>query len=331
MLTNEALARLRRIANLILQDSWTSEFGSSATVPEVPAIKNLILHALPRVDLAWATSMPPGMQLRLRGVVCHGHPRVSFAGAKAPCELGDFLLVHDHEQGGVLQSRRAALVQAKLFGATGVSVPNSNQFMLYTGWPAFRYTSWPGRMARLFDVLSTRAGIPASAPGVLVRNVAVLGPSAKAPITTVIHGARYGMIDDATAQSRRRGYWPSVWRLLDPTTPDLYHASVGMSLPGYLLRLVQGTQGRLVPAPGWPSDLAQACHWSLVVEELLSLLPPAASPSSDGSLRFHAVGGQPGWGTTAPGAGDDGDGAFAVILAISSGGDVDTRLDRERG
>ncbi len=326
MLTNEALRRLRRVANLEIQDAWFSEFGSSAKVPEVPALKNLVLRALPRIDLAWSISMPPGLRLRLRGVVCHGHPWVSFPGSTGSCELGDFLLVHDHEEKGVLQFRRAALVQAKLFGAGGVSAPNANQLMLYTGWPKFRYTIWPGGLPRLVKTLSTLAGIAHSDPDALERDVAVLGPKAKAGASTVIQGARYGMIDDAAARVRRRGVWPSAWRLCDPTTPNLYRTSVGMSLPGYLLRLVQGTQGRSVPAPGWPSGLGQACHWSLVVEELLSLLPPAPSPSAGGALHFHATGGPPGWETGTPGVGD-GDGAFAVVVATSTGGDAPTRRD----
>ena len=68
----------------------------------------------------------------------------------------------------------------------------------------------------------------------------------------------------------------------------MYSSKAGFTLGGYLVRLIAGQVGRRVPATGWPASLSVACHWSLMVMELLLILP-GAPVSASGSIAFLAA------------------------------------------
>jgi len=146
---------------------WSAWHGAGlhhGTPGEVACITNLIQVALPRVDAVWRGALKAvGVQARLQGVVCHGHPRVRYPGASARCELGDFLLVHDHQPDSGPLERRAVIVQAKVFHLAGVRAKNPIQLELYRRWPRFTYESWPGGLANLASV-HARAGLTGLLP-----------------------------------------------------------------------------------------------------------------------------------------------------------------------
>ena len=92
------LPRLRSSANQAMWNAWHRGGLHSGMPSEVACIKNLIQVALPQVDAIWRDALNNvGLAARLQAVVCHGHPWVKYLRASARCELGDFLLVHDHQ------------------------------------------------------------------------------------------------------------------------------------------------------------------------------------------------------------------------------------------
>lgn len=339
ILLSPALVRkLRLSANDAMWLAWNAAHPTGGSVDEVKCIKNLVHNALPGVDAAWRGLLGGvGINANLTGVVCHGRPYVRYSGAPNDCELGDLMLVHDHRPSPGVLERRAAVIQAKVFGKDGVTSKNPVQLGLYQAWPPFTYTSWPGKFADLKTMLATHADITASTPDPLRRDVFVSKPHPpRATADTVDTGARYGMIDTALSHWSRPWLSRNPWRLSSPNVGNLYKHKGGMSLGGYLVKMVMGKAGRKVPSPGWPAGLSGACHWSLVVEELLSLLPPpppipAASTSagaaagSGGALAFlstpassrSTTGGPP---SSDGSSADDREGAFAVIRITTSGG-----------
>ncbi len=86
-------------------------------------------------------------------------------------------------------------------------------------------------------------------------------------------GCRYGMID---VEHSRWG---------DPLAGM---SKAGFTLGSYLVRLMAGEVGRRVRSTQWPASVRVACHWSLMVMELLSILPGAPA-SASGSIAFLAA------------------------------------------
>src|SRR5262245_7557394 len=114
------LPLLRSSANEAMWTAWHNAGLHRGTPSEVACITNVVQVALPQVNNVWRHTLGKvGLRAQLQGVVCHGHPWVSYPGAPRRCELGDFLLVHDHQLGSGVR-RRAVIVQAKVFHLVGV-------------------------------------------------------------------------------------------------------------------------------------------------------------------------------------------------------------------
>ncbi len=303
LITPALLASLRHSANKAMWSEWNRAHPAGSHIDEVSCIYNLIGRALPKVQTGWKGQLSPlGVTATLTGVVCHGRPYVRYPGAVKSCELGDFLLVHDHRPVPAVLERRAAIIQAKVFGVTGVTSKNPIQLGLYQKWPRFTYTDWPGGVAVLKSVLAAKAGITDAASGALEREMAITLPMGTTASSAQIDlGCRYGMIDTHRSPWGDPRLSMNPWRLCSPNVPNVYAHRWGLSLGSYLTRLIMGKVGRVVPYPQWPTGLANACHWSLMVEELLSLLP--ASQATGASV-----------GTPPDGGG------FAVILVTTNGG-----------
>ena len=305
---------------------------------EVACIKNLVHVALPQVEVAWRDALKKvGVTARLQGVVCHGHPWVSFPGASARCELGDFLLVHDHEPDSGPLDRRAVIVQAKVFHRAGVRARNSVQLDLYKRWPRFAYESWPGGLANL-DSVHARAGLTGPLPILRERDLTITGKAAKPPASPAMldDGCRYGMIDVEYSRWGDPLTGMNPWRLCSAQAHDVYTSKAGFTLGSYLVRLMTNQVGRRAPVTQWPTSMSGACHWSLMVMELLSILPNTPVSASS-SVAFLAA--TPGLncdtggglsGTTSLAGDKSEDGAFGIIHVQTSGdiGDLPAR-DRE--
>jgi hypothetical protein len=270
-------------------DAWHGAGLHLGTPSEVACIKNLIQVALPQIETVWRHALNKvNVAARLQGVVCHGHPWVSYHGATPRCELGDFLLMHDHQPDRGPVRRRAAIVQAKIFHIDGVRVKNPVQLGLYQRWPRFTYESWPGGINNLASV-HARAGLTGPLPALRQRELTITGvggpPASAARLNS---GCRYGMIDAKYSRWGDPLTGMNPWRLCSAQAHDIYTSKDGLTLGSYLVRLMAGEVGRFVPVTKWPASLSVACHWSLMVMELLSMLP-SAPVSASGGIAFLAA------------------------------------------
>jgi hypothetical protein len=291
--------------------------------------------ALPQVDAIWRDALNNvGVAARLQGVVCDGHPWVKYLRASARCELGDFLLVHDHQPDSGPLERRAVIVQAKVFHRAGVRTRNSVQLDLYQRWPRFTYESWPGGIGNLASV-HARAGLTGPLPVLRERDLTITGVASKPASPAMLDdGCRYGMIDVEHSRWGDPLTGMNPWRLCSAQAHDVYTSKAGFTLGSYLVRLMASQVGRRAPVTQWPMSLSGACHWSLMVMELLSILPGAAV-SASGSIAFLAA--TPNLNLYTGGglrptsiAGDTTDeGAFGIIQVQTSGdiGDLPRRED----
>lgn len=295
---------------------------------EVACIKNLIEKALPAVEAAWRLDLlKAGISANLQGVVCHGHPWVKYPGAAARCELGDFLLVHDHHPIPGLIERRAVLVQAKVFHRGGVRSKNPIQLNLYKRWPRFEYDSWPGGI-RVLDAVHAKAGLNDALPIRRERELALTGrPHAPLESPHVLDsGCRYGMIDVECSRWGDPLNGMNPWRLCSANATNLYTSRDGLTLGSYLVHLMAGQVGREAPNTTWPANMSVACHWSLTVMELLTLIPDK-SASPHGVIAFAAatpnISNAPLKPTPISEDGSE-EGAFGVIRVSTSGdlGDI---------
>lgn len=260
-------------------NSWHKGGLHHGTPSEVACIKNLIQVALPQVDAVWRDALKKiGLSALLQGVVCHGRPWVSYLGASARCELGDFLLVHDHQPDGGPLERRAVIVQAKVFHRAGVRAKNPVQLDLYRRWPRFTYESWPGGLDNL-DLLHKHAGLTGPQAIRRERDVTVTGKAGKSSASPAMldDGCQYGMIDVEYSRWGDPMTGMNPWRLCSAQAHDVYTSKAGYTLGSYLVRLMAGQVGRRAPVTQWPTSMNSTCHWSLLVMELLSILPSARS------------------------------------------------------
>lgn len=311
----EILPQLRLIANNAIWSSW-HKAGLHRGIPsEVACIRNLIEEALPKLDNQWSAVLNSvGVRASLQGVVCHGHPWVRYAGAPARCELGDFLLVHDHHRHGRSLKRRAVIVQAKIFHQYGVRARNKVQLDLYQRWPQFTYESWPSGIATL-DAIHANAGLTGSPSLLRSRNLAISSGTISASSNMLDDGCRYGMIDVDHSRWGDPKTGMNPWRLCSAQLPDVYRSQAGLTLGSYLIRLMASQVGRSAPTTDWPTSMTGACHWSLMVKELMSLLPQTSPTNSSNIATFSQLPTEP-EGATAEG------GAFGVIR-VQTSGDLD--------
>jgi hypothetical protein len=319
------LPQLRLSANQAMWKAWHKAGLHHGTPSEVDCIKNLIKIALPQVDAVWRPALKKvGVAAELRGVVCHGHPWVRYSGASARCELGDFLLVHDHRPVNGPLLRRAVIVQAKVFHVGGVRAKNSVQLDLYQRWPRFTYESWPGGIGNLARV-HVSAGLTGPLPDLRGRKLTITGPGRPPASSAMLDGGcRYGMIDVRHSRWGCPLTGMNPWRMCSAQGHDVYTSQAGFTLGSYLVRLMAGRVGRRVPFTKWPASLSVACHWSLMVMELLSILPNA--PVS-GSSRIAFLAATPNLnlqaggphGPTSIDRAETEEGAFGVIQVQTSG------------
>lgn len=149
---------LRNSANVAIWQGAHDGYLDNLPINEVHCIRNLISRGVPLLYAEWKIILARiGICAQVSGIICHGHPWVRFRAHQTSCELGDFLLVHDHQpsRGGL--ERRAAIVQAKVYydnGGVRHASRNALQLELYRDWPRFTYTRWPGGMTRLNDLLN---------------------------------------------------------------------------------------------------------------------------------------------------------------------------------
>jgi hypothetical protein len=282
--------------------------------------------ALPHVDAIWRSTLDPvGVQMTLQGIVCHGHPWIRYRGAASRCELGDFLLVHEHKPDTGPLERRAVIVQAKIFHRSGVRAKNSIQLDLYRRWPRFTYESWPGGIGNLAAV-HNRAGLKDPLPALRERELAITGAPGSPPASAVVldDACRYGMIDLEYSRWGDPKTGMNPWRLCSAQARNVYTSKDGLTLGSYLVRLMDGQVGRRVTATQWPRSVSVACHWSLMVMELLSIFP-GASMSTVGSIAFLSATPNLRLGTGAQfrqtplGKDEEDEGTFGIIRVQTSG------------
>jgi hypothetical protein len=344
ILSKRVQVKLRDSANAAVWHG--AQYASpSALRSEVTSLKNLINNGIPLIDTEWRKILGnSGITASLQGFVCHGRPFVRFCNHQKSCELGDFLLVHEHQPNYGPAERRAIIVQAKVFyDKGGVKLPSRNalQLELYNSWPAFTYTDWPGGLSSLSSILVSQ-GISDLQPNLFTRDVSIVGSASAvgASRETVKSGCRYGLIEVDYIDSYMNGrYKRGLWRMSAPDAhPDVYTTRRGFKFGTYLARLIRGDAGRLAPVKAWPTDIGSACHWSLIVNELTSLMPISVSIPTVRALSAAAISQLPNSkipldqtqsaqpdGPNTPGKGASKgfeEGGFAIILLKTEGGEA---------
>lgn len=119
--------------------------GATLWWPEPSHIASFVVFGVKALAGAWSPILAQaGIDVRIAGVFCHQSPKVEMqASTNQPvpsgeCELGDLLVVHEHESRGATK-RRAILLQAKMSGDTGPA-KNVCQEYLFEHWPDFKIT-----------------------------------------------------------------------------------------------------------------------------------------------------------------------------------------------
>lgn len=115
---------------------------AKAFVREEDCVATLVSDALPRFATRWAALLSPkGIELRVSGVFCHGHPQVAFGKPRQRVELADLLVVHRHVSRR-RSSSRAIQLQAKISeDGTQRLASNDPQLQLFTHWPPFEFVT----------------------------------------------------------------------------------------------------------------------------------------------------------------------------------------------
>lgn len=219
---------------------------------------------VPNIVASWRPLVSPlGLALSVHSVFVHGSPKVDFidsSGSSAQCELADLLLVIDDLTGGKVQDRRAVLVQAKLFDASGgfsLSGTALDQLDLFEHWHWFDFRSSSyGKKRRDFRL--------AGQPGHHYEfgRYGGIGGVAKAPM-------------------------PFEWEHIAPSSKPAMKRKAGSDFASFLAAMAVGHSGMGREAyPGGSDD------WSATVEDLLRVSAPnlVALKSSLGKGNRHPRG-----------------------------------------
>lgn len=111
-------------------------------VREEDFVATLVSDAIPKLADRWMPILQSkGIQLKVSGVFCHGHPQVEFNTPKLRVELADLLVVHQHTTSN-RTTARAMLIQAKMSSNSTHKLPTSDsQLQLYSSWPSFQFVT----------------------------------------------------------------------------------------------------------------------------------------------------------------------------------------------
>jgi len=112
------------------------------TPREEDYVATLVTDAIPFLVKRWGSLLgPKGIELKVSGVFCHGHPQVAFGAPKKRVELADLLVVHQHATKHRTRTR-AVLVQAKTsIDATHRLPAGDPQLELFSTWPRFEFVT----------------------------------------------------------------------------------------------------------------------------------------------------------------------------------------------
>lgn len=324
--------KLRDRANRAVWDAAWGSYPSAGPTDEVKWLRNLIEVGVPLIEMEWLPLLgSASVNMRLRGHVCHGHPWVKFLKHSTRCELGDFLVVHDHYTGTGFIKRRAVIVQAKIFYENGgVRAKNNLQLELFKDWPQFTYESWPGGIGTLAANLKNRGLLNTSATP-FARDIKKNGQISGSTVPKYIidTGCKYGLIDiDYSKSLWGTNYRKSPWRLCSPhATPSVYTSKNGYKFGTFLVQMLRGETGRPVQTTSWPKSLANACNWSLMVKELMTLSNQVSGPvygspvplsASNNPYIKHSIGEHEGFGGRSDGPKtpppEEPEGGFSIII-----------------
>lgn len=239
-LTHVDAARLHRTVD----DAVTDGLAGRGLLPRIPQSEDeavlAVCATLGSFKHRWnAVLAPYGAKVTMRGAFIHHTPQVEFTdanGVKAPCELGDLLLLVDDLRRGH-RSRHAVITQAKLTTGTRIVLHGNKEWRqldLNMRWPPFTFKP------RDYDPTKTRDfRHPAAPPG------------------HVSLSSAYGGIDIAAG----------IWEQITPSAA--MGLGTGTSLADTVVGMVEGRAGRaahLPPRGGGPCP----DDWSEVVRLLMA-------------------------------------------------------------
>ena len=230
------------------------EDGPRAPRPtgEVSAVRKLTLDGFDAIADEWEPLLRRlSLRIELTAIFTHSRPHVTFTPKRytqgtGRCELADLLIVFDHQDhAGVIEDRRAALVQAKRLKGKRIKLSGADwtQHELLLDLPAFRFVD------------------PIYAP--VLRDLGT-APQVGDPDFTTEYG---GVEVDGS---------PRHWTFWLPMAPDAL--SGPLALGTYLARMAAGLSmtGRMADPDGKDD-------WSTTVDELLNVT--GALPSVKGEPK----------------------------------------------
>lgn len=248
---------IRGLANVAEQaiNRTLEEDGPRSPRPtgEVSAVRKLVLDGFDEIAHAWEPLLRRwSLRIELSAIFTHSRPHVTFTPTRytrgaGRCELADLLVVVDHQDyGGVIQDRRAALVQAKRLKGREIKLSGGEwtQHELLLELPAFSFVD------------------PIYAPG--PRDIRT-APQVGDPDFT----AEYGGVEVDGM--------PRHWTFWIPAAPD--DLTAPLALGTWLARMAAGLSmtGRMAKPHGTDD-------WSATVEELLRVTGALPIVMSDDTI-----------------------------------------------
>lgn len=142
-LAKHEIESLYSAANSAIWHSHSSAaLAAKSKVREEDFVATLVTDGIPQFADRWISILEPkGVQVRISGVFCHGHPQVEFNSPKLRVELADLLVVHQHTT-SKRTIARAMLIQAKMSTDSTHILPKGDpQLQLFSGWPPFEFVT----------------------------------------------------------------------------------------------------------------------------------------------------------------------------------------------
>jgi len=146
-------------AHIAIGLGHASVWNRSRSPQEPDFVSEMVTVSVPILGQCWNQILQAyNTRCSATGVFIHQSPMVTTQSGQKTCELGDILFVYVHHVAGFPKKGRAQLVQAKVSATPTAPLSSKDpQFLLYSQWPAFRYS----RPAALRSI--TRNVIPKTA------------------------------------------------------------------------------------------------------------------------------------------------------------------------
>lgn len=220
------------LSNAIDKAIYVSFNDFSKSEPQL--IANLVWNLPKKVN---ETELSSHFSVKCGGVFVHGQPLVECPDFPDPTpksvEIGDLLLIRTEIKRGILEDRRAMILQAKKIDSFPSNPDNANQHHLYAHWPRFKYV----RSGKLTGKFRSVTGID------------------------LYNGAKYLMLTECSVCFPCACDFNFCSITSHPTIPQLSHHQ---SFKKELISFILGDTGKNFKSPSPKSN-----GWDRVIKDLL--------------------------------------------------------------